>query len=66
MRYKVVIDRENCIGCAACVAVCPENFEIKDDGKAMPIKPTITEKEYPNNKKAEEVCPVKVIKITKI
>ena len=23
--FKVTIDKEKCIGCGACVAVCPEN-----------------------------------------
>ena len=29
---KIIIDKEKCIGCAACTSVC-DNFEIKD-GKA--------------------------------
>jgi len=32
--YAVTIDRENCIGCEACEAVCPEVvFKLSDDGK---------------------------------
>lgn len=30
----VKIDADKCIGCGACVAVCPDGFELKGDGKA--------------------------------
>ncbi len=29
---KVSIDKEKCSMCATCVAICPEVFELKDDG----------------------------------
>ncbi len=28
---KVKIDVKKCIGCGACVGVCPEGFELKDN-----------------------------------
>ncbi len=30
----VKVDQEKCIGCGACVAVCPDFFELKD-GKSV-------------------------------
>jgi len=30
----VAVDHEKCIGCGACVAMCADVFEMKDDGKA--------------------------------
>lgn len=30
----VKVDKEKCIGCGACVAICPEMFEIGPDGKS--------------------------------
>lgn len=30
---KVKIDLEKCIMCGSCVAICPEVFEMGDDGK---------------------------------
>ncbi|HHT11108.1 MAG TPA: ferredoxin [Atribacter sp.] len=32
------IDEEACIGCELCVQVCPDVFEMNDDGKSI-IKP---------------------------
>ena len=32
--YKIVFDRKNCIGAAACAAVAPDFWVMKDDGKA--------------------------------
>jgi ferredoxin len=32
--YRIVFDRKNCIGAAACAAVAPEFWVMRDDGKA--------------------------------
>ena len=34
---KLKVDKDLCIGCGACQAVCPEVFEIEDDGLATTI-----------------------------
>ncbi len=62
-KFKIIQDREKCIGCGACVAVCPNNWFMDDDAKASPKKTTI-EKEG-CNKMAAEVCPAHIIKIVK-
>ena len=36
---KPVIDFELCIVCGSCVEVCPEVFELREDGKAYVIAP---------------------------
>lgn len=36
----VVIDPDECIGCESCVEICPDVFEMDDDGeKAIVIAP---------------------------
>ena len=34
MAKKVVINKDDCFGCGACTATCPEVFQMEDDGKA--------------------------------
>ena len=33
-KYKVIFDKEGCIGAAACVASDPNNWKLQDDGKS--------------------------------
>lgn len=33
-KMVVKVDREKCIGCGTCAAICPEGFELDDEGKA--------------------------------
>lgn len=53
-------DQDECIGCGACVAACPENWEIDGD-KAKPKKTKI--EEVGCNKDAADSCPVECITI---
>jgi ferredoxin len=51
------IDKKKCIGCGACVATCPEVFELGEDGKAI-VK---ADKKLPCVQEAIEDCPVGAI-----
>jgi len=31
---KLAVDKEKCIGCGACAALCPDAFEMGSDGKS--------------------------------
>jgi ferredoxin len=59
---KIIHNKEECIGCMACVAVCPSNWEMKE-GKAIPKKTEITKDDLKCNKEAAETCPVQCIKV---
>jgi ferredoxin len=65
-KYKITQEHEKCIGCMACVSICPENWKMGDDGKAKPKKTEIDEKEYKKNQEAAESCPVSIIHIKKL
>ncbi|MFH0831516.1 MAG: ferredoxin [archaeon] len=60
-KYKILVDKNKCIGCGSCVAVCEGNFEMKD-GKAAAIN---SASDMPCNKEAAEICPVSAITIKK-
>ena len=56
----VSVDKEKCIGCGSCEAVCGEVFELKD-GKAH-VKKGKEKSKAPCVKEAAEICAVQAIK----
>ena len=58
---KVKVNKDVCIGCGACQAICPNVFEIGDDGHADVKTETIAEEETSNVQDAKESCPVGAI-----
>lgn len=65
-KMKVSIDKEKCIMCGSCVAICPEVFEMKDDG-SVDVKEQYKGKDIPDDaiiakvKEAEVACPATAI-----
>ncbi|MBZ9572772.1 ferredoxin [Patescibacteria group bacterium] len=69
---KIIIEKEKCIGCGSCAALCPKFFEMAEDGKShlkgskfdpKTEKEELEIKEPSCAKEAAEVCPVQIIKI---
>lgn len=56
--YKV---NENCIGCGTCVGICPEVFELNDEGFAENIIGDVPAELEKSAKEAAECCPVNAI-----
>ena len=63
-KYKIIYERDKCIGCGACASICPENWEIADDGKSKPKKTALDD--ISCNQEAADACPVSCIKIKKV
>ncbi len=63
---KVIIthDRDLCVGCGACAAICPDNWEMAEDGKASAKKLELDE--VGCNKQAAESCPVQCIHVKEV
>jgi len=56
---SITVDKNLCIGCGSCAAVCPQSFKMNDDeGKADVVS---QESDCAHN--AVESCPVQAIKI---
>ncbi len=52
------VDQNKCIGCGACVAICPGGFKMGDMGKAVE-----TDVNADCAPKAAETCPVQAITV---
>jgi len=76
-KYKIIFDREACIGALSCNVIAPEFWELSKDGKVdlkeakfnektKKFELIVDEKDLNINKEAESVCPVLAIKIEEI
>lgn len=70
MRFKIVHDRKECIGCGSCISVCGSSWEMGSDNKSdLKESSKIGGKEILEldglgcNMQAAEICPVNCIHI---
>ncbi len=68
---KIIQEREKCIGCGSCAALCPKYWEMAEDGKSKLIN-SVPNKEGNHeleveivecNQEAADACPVQIIHI---
>ncbi|PIS17300.1 MAG: ferredoxin [Candidatus Nealsonbacteria bacterium CG09_land_8_20_14_0_10_42_14] len=63
---KIILEKEKCIGCGSCQAVCPKYWQLADDGKAKYLGPSeLEDKDIGCNQEAVDTCPVQCIHIEK-
>lgn len=55
------VDRAKCIGCGACVAVCPEVFDLDAEGLATVLVDVIPPEAEAAAQEAADGCPVEAI-----
>lgn len=60
---RVRIDKDLCIGCEACIDICPEVIEMQDDIAICKIEDDIPEELEEAVREAAEACPSEAIEI---
>lgn len=67
---KIKLERNKCIGCGSCVAVCDKYFEMGEDnlskikgGQTIGENMELEINEVGCAKEAAEICPVQIIKV---
>lgn len=58
---KAFVDKDICIGCGACTGICPEVFDMDDDGLAIAIKEELKSDLEDSAVEAQDGCPVSAI-----
>ena len=58
---KVKVNNEACIGCGACVSICPDVFEINDDGLSQAKVEEVEKDKEQEVMDAKESCPTGAI-----
>jgi ferredoxin len=58
---KPTVDRDLCIGDGICEELCPEVFELRDDGLAYVINEEPENALWPEIKQAADECPTDAI-----
>jgi len=61
---KARVDKDACIGCGTCPAICPEVFRMEEDGLAVAyVNPVPAEVEEAAQEAADS-CPTEAIEIS--
>ncbi|KYH28428.1 MULTISPECIES: ferredoxin [Clostridium] len=60
---KAFVDQDTCIGCGLCPSICPDVFDMGDDGKAHTIVDEVPGDAEDCAVEAQESCPVSAIKV---
>ena len=61
---KVKVNKDACIGCGACAAICDTVFELDDEGLSVEKKEEVEVSEEQAVRDAAESCPTGAIEVT--
>ncbi len=60
---KVKVNRDSCIGCGACAAICDQVFEIDDEGLSTVKNAEVEESHKQEVQDAADSCPTGAIEV---
>ena len=60
---KVKVNKDACIGCGACAAICDEVFEINDEGLSVAKVEEVKEELQDEVRDAADSCPTGAIEV---
>ncbi len=60
---KANVDKDTCIGCGLCPSICPDVFDMDDDGKAHTIVDEVPTGNEGEAQDAADSCPVDAISV---
>jgi len=60
---KACVDKDACIGCGLCESICPEVFQLNDEGISEVIVDEIPQDLIESAKEAASQCPTAAITI---
>jgi ferredoxin len=58
---RVKVNQDACIGCGACVSICPEVFSFNDEGFSEAIANKVNEEDEEKIREAMDSCPTEAI-----
>ena len=59
----VIVNRDACIGCGACAAICDSVFEIDDEGISTVVDENVSEENQEEIQDAVDSCPTGAIEV---
>lgn len=60
---KVKVNRDSCIGCGACAAICEDVFEIDDEGLSTTKTEDVEDDKKQEVQDAADSCPTGAIEV---
>lgn len=60
---KVKVNQDACIGCGACAAICPEVFELNDEGISIAKQEEVPTVQEEMARDAADSCPTGAIEV---
>lgn len=61
---KAFVDKDLCVGCGLCEAICPKVFKMNDSGVAEAVETELDNSTVEDIKNVQQQCPVEAITVS--